>query len=401
MIKKIVDGHVNVGFERVNTKITITLEAVQYRLDAMSQYELFLAQNHVLLAGRITAATEEHVTIEYELPVHAQSVSDAVKQADLLERIEIARQFSVFMEGEADIAQPFIHPENLFLISNQLYVAHRGLMGSIEPKGSSFKQLLQQYKALVVSTLNPKYNYEAVVTGKAKIRDKAFRAILEAKSASEVEQVLDEQYNALYTARKVAERSVKKSKYSMFRILTIGFGMLVIVIGIWLVLLLENMMPRQNRIIEAQAAYMVNNYNEATNILADDDPRTLPPTVQYMLAASYVQLSNLTVDQRQAVINNLSPASHESELRYWIYIGRGFLLEALDIAYSLGDNQLKLNAYAHLYDYVYADMDMPGTDKQNYLNRYRQSMEDLIEELEAALELPEQIYEEGEENGEN
>ena len=376
-MREIEDGNVSIEFQKTNQEFIATLKAIQYRLDAISHYELYLEESCVLLAGKITTASDERLEVVYELPAHAQSVAEAIKESEILERVEIARKFSLLKQDGADVAQYFIHPENLFLVSNQLHVAHRGLIGAIDPSVTSYEQFLDQYKALVISTLNPRYKFEELVTGKTKVKDKALAKILSATATSEVESIIDEQYHALKMERKLTERSVKKSRYSVFKFLTIGFATLLVGMGIWLGLLLENTVPRQSRIIDAQAAYMVNDFNESTSILSDDDPRTLPPAVQYMLAASYVELSTLTSDQRQAVINNLSPSTSEIELRYWIYIGRGGLLEALDIAYSLGDTHLKINAYAHRYDYVYADMEMPGAEKQNYLNRYLERLDEL------------------------
>ena len=383
-MRRIADGNL-IEFQRIDSEFKVSLEAIQYRLESISQYELFLEANHVLLAGQITAASDERLEIVYKLPAHAQAITEAVKKTGVIERVEIARKFSVLKQDGADVTQFFIHPENLFLVSNQLYVAHRGLAGSVDPDVVSYEQFLKQYKALVVSTLNPRYKYEEVVTGKVKVKDKALAKILSATNTAEVECVLDEQYHALHSERKLTERSVKRSRYRMFKFLTIGFATLVIGIGIWLGLLLETTVPRQNRIIDAKAAYLVNNFNEATSILSDDDPRTLPPAAQYMLAASYVQLSTLSMEQREAIVNNLSPSTYEIELRYWIYLGRGRLREALDIAYSLGNTHLKMNAYAHRYDYVYADMNMPGTEKQAYLSRYYQRLEELSALLDAGI----------------
>jgi len=376
-MSKITDGNVSIEVQRENNEFTVNLEAVQYRLESISQYELFIEDISVLLPGKIVEASDELLKITYKLPALATSVTEVIKKAELFERVEIARKFSILKQDGTDIAKFFIHPENLFLASKQLYVAHRGFTGSIEPKVSSFEQFLEQYKALVVSTLNPRYKYEAIVTGKVKVRDKALTKVLSAKTTIEVEQMLDEQYHELCTTREQTEFSVKKSRYSMFKFLTIVFAVLLVGVGIWLGLLFESTVPRQNRIINAKAAYMVNDFNEATSILSDDVPRTLPPAVQYMLATSYVQLGTLNAQQRQAVINNLSPSTSEIELIYWIYIGRGRLVEALDIAYSLGDTHLKINAYAYRYDYIYADMNMPGAQKQEYLNRYHQRLEEL------------------------
>ena len=388
-MQKIEDGNVSIEIEGKEANILVSLEATQYRLETISQYELFLEPSPVLLPGKIIAATDERMEIEYTRPTYGASISAAVKDVDLLGRVEIARKLSALKQDEGDVALFFLHPENLFLISNQLYVGHRGLIGSIEPKVSTFDQFLKQYKALVISTLNSKYKYEDMIAGRITVKDKALAAILSATAICEIEALLDEQYYALSTARKITERSVKKSSYGTFKFLAVVLAVVVVGMGIWLGLLLENTVPRQGRIIEAQAAYMVNNFGEAVSTLSEDDPRTLPPSAQYMLASSYVQLSTLSLAERQVVLNNLSPSSHENELRYWIYLGRGQLGNALDIAYSLGSNLLKINAYGYLYEYVYADMNMPGEEKQNRLSQYRRRMEELASELQE--QVPDQI----------
>ena len=141
-------------------------------------------------------------------------------------------------------------------------------------------------------------------------------------------------------------------------------------------------MPLQERIIESQAAFIVNNYGEAVRILANDNPENLPRSVQYILAASFVQLENLSLQQRNAVLGHLSPISAENELLFWIRTGRGELYSALDIALNIGDTQLILHAYANLYDMVYADPFMPGAEKQQRLDEYRRRIEELLVLLE-------------------
>ena len=78
---------------------------------------MFLAADGVFLAGQIASATDE--------------------------RVELARKFSMLKTEGSGIAQIFMHPENLFLVSNQLYVAHRGLTGSVEPKEFNFKRFFK------------------------------------------------------------------------------------------------------------------------------------------------------------------------------------------------------------------------------------------------------------------
>ena len=78
--------------------------------------------------------------------------------------------------------------------------------------------------------------------------------------------------------------------------------------------------------------------------------------------------------------------SNQNELIYWIYIGRGNIDEALNLAYIIGDNQLKLHAYAYRYDYINAYPTMPGVERQAALTRYRNRLEELAESLSGNVE---------------
>jgi uncharacterized membrane protein YukC len=80
-------------------------------------------------------------------------VLELLKEMDLLDRVELARKFSKLAQDGTEVVQYFIHPGNLYLISNQLYIGHRGLRGLIEPKESSLDQFLTQYKALNINAM--------------------------------------------------------------------------------------------------------------------------------------------------------------------------------------------------------------------------------------------------------
>jgi len=398
---KLNDGQIQIELVRHKEEVIVSLTALQYQLDTLANFELFLKNQNRLLNAKVLTATEEILVIAYELPPSAVSITEALKNADLLKRVEIARKYSDLMQDDEFMMCYFIHPDNLFLISNQLYVAHCGLAGAIEPKETNDQNFLTQYKALVISTLNPKYDFTDLVTGLTTPKDKAYTNILIASSVTEITKILDEQFHTLNLVKTATQRSVKKSRDTTFKVLAIILSITLIGVGAWLGLLLENTIPRQNRIIEAHAAFMIDNFGEATAILSGDDPRTLPSSVQYMLATSHIELSTLTLNQRQIILNNLSPLSLENELVYWIYLGRGEILQALNLAYLLGDNQLILHAYANRYDYIFAHQTMPGIERQEALTHYRERLEELVELLDGRAEDLEMPTNETNENDEN
>lgn len=376
------DGTYTIECEHIDKKLKITLDASQYKYNEIPQYESFLVPDGLFVRGVITESSEEKLELSYEIPEFATSLETIAQKSDMIDRLEAARKLSILEDSVEAICIPFMHPGNIFLISNTMVVAHRGMDGVIYPNKLDFPSFFMKYKALVVYLLNPRYNYEKLVTGEIIVKTGFLKKIMETENVKEIEAILDEQHHLLFRKQKTTQKLVKKSEFNLFRILSITFGVALLVTGVWLGILLDNTIPRHERITEAHSAYMVGNFSEAVSIMREDEPGTLPSSVQYMLASSYVNLEILTNDQRQAILNNLSPNSSEQELTYWIFIGRGEFEEALDIAYVIGDLPLRIHAYTSLYDRVYADMEMPGDQKQQLLASYRQEIENLMATLE-------------------
>lgn len=386
---KLNDGKYEISFEINQTGLIVELEAIQFHKEAVHQYELFLEASLIFLEGQIQKSDNESLVISYELPAVAMSIADAVTMANDIERIAIARKFSTLQINNTDMAQIFIHPQNLFLISERLYVAHRGLSNLITPNFQEEMVFLQQYKGLVISTINPKYEFEDLVHGKVKVRDQLAQSIMNASTVSEIERILDDCY---YNFKKKQQKTVKlvnKGGYNFLKIASLSLVIITTLLSMGLFYLTQNTIVQQERIMNAQASFIGQNWGETVMALAHEKPEGLPPNAQYILAYSHIQLSTLTNQQKQAITNNLSPSSIEQELLYWIYSGRGKLVEAVDLAYSLGDIQLKIHAYSLRYDYVYLDNELPGIEKQAYLERYRLRLEELVATLEGGEEVDE------------
>lgn len=139
--------------------------------------------------------------------------------------------------------------------------------------------------------------------------------------------------------------------------------------------------PKQDKIIQAETSYIAKDYTAVVEGLKSEAPNSLPKGVQYTLAASSLELDNLTQEQKEAVSRNLSQKSSENTLSYWIYIGRGELEKALDIAQNIGDIQYILHAYTKLYDQVNTDSTMSGAKKRELLEKYQKEIDKLQEQL--------------------
>jgi len=376
------DGTYEIELVQKDDEVIVTLESDQYQLDGMEHLSPFLQGNDILLEGKIQSATEDALVLSYTLPSYVMTLAEAVLSYDTLERIALTRKYSSLLRSLHQVVCYFLHPENIYIVSGQIKVAHRGIYYYLAPHSADAELMLKQYKALVISTLSTKYNYDLLIKGEAKVREPLSREIYEAQDITSIEQILDKQYHALYQEEKYTYKKVKKIRYAALMILSTILLTVSMALGVWTVYTQASTVPLKGRMIESKSAYMVNNFGQTVSILAQDDPRDMPASVQYMLASSYVQLENLTNEQKRAILNNLSPNSNTNELLYWIYSGRGMFEESLSIAQNIGNYNLILHAYTKLYDMVMADPIMPGNEKQTRLAEYRQRIDDLLDILQ-------------------
>ena len=413
-MKQLTNSICEIKAELVDNQLNVQLDSSQYKPKEIKKCESSLRATPRYLEGVIKSFSEEKLEIVYELPPAARSLSVVAKKGSELEKLSLARELGFIEDDAGHTVVPFIHPDNIFVISHSILIAHRGKCGVLEPQQLDTRNVAALYKALVIYLLHPKYKFEELVNEKAKVRSDFGAKIMKAPSIQEVKKLLDDRYDQLNRLEKATKTSVKKSRYTTFKVIAALAATVALITSIWLGMLLEVVVPRNERIIEAKAAFIVGNLTETVNILNNDEPETLPPSALYILASSYVQLDVLSQDQRQAILNNLSPSSDERELFYWIHIGRGEFDHALNLAYSINDIQLLIHAYVNRYNEVDANTEMDGIERQSLLNETRTRIEELVAELEGRdpndviTNLPGQTVdhdeneeESGEENGED
>jgi len=76
------------------------------------------------------------------------------------ERLELAQKMGILQWKESDFKIPYIHPKNIFVQGNIVKILHYGLIGIMEPMDLNEQTFLATYKALIVSILRPKLDFE-------------------------------------------------------------------------------------------------------------------------------------------------------------------------------------------------------------------------------------------------
>lgn len=271
--------------------------------------------------------------------------------------------------------QPFIHPENIYILGEELLIAHRGFMQVIVPYSADERDFFKQYRALILAILHPKYEYEQLIQGNGTLKDTLSKQLQEAKTINEIEQIIGEQIIRQKAKREAETKLVSKKSYLTFKWASLVLLALTLLFATTTGIYVLKKLPAQERVSLAEAQYISNDYASVTKTLKEDTPEELPIGAKYVAAVSSVQLDNLSNEQKTAILNNLSQKSSENTLLYWIYIGKGDFEKSLDIAQNLGDNQYILHAYTKLYDATKANNKMNGEKKQALLTKYEEAID--------------------------
>ena len=362
-------------------ELEIKLSANQFQLNRMKQYRFFLESTAHLAQGAVKEEAEEVVRLSYQIPAGYQSIREAVENKEILERLHLFQKLQFLKEAVDQPMKPFIHPDNLFVSGESVLLGHRGMTDSVVPFSLMKEDLLKQYKALAVFILQPKLNFEELIDSLTTVKNAFAETLFKAETFDEVDHLISEQVRIQEEKRQKEKLFVSKRNYQLFKWGSLGLAIVTVAMGIATGIYAFYVVPKQYKIIQAETSYIAKDYTAVVEGLKSEAPNSLPKGVQYTLAASSLELDNLTQEQKEAVSRNLSQKSSENTLSYWIYIGRGELEKALDIAQNIGDIQYILHAYTKLYDQVNTDSTMSGAKKRELLEKYQKEIDKLQEQL--------------------
>lgn len=325
--------------------------------------------------------TEDGAIIRYTIPKDAVFFNEAIQSLNTnLEKLQLAEKLRQLLSLRNKFKIPFLHPDNIYLIGEELFVVHFGLEEMVVPKKYDAALFLSNIKALVLSVFHPKLSYEGLLNGSLSLKDKFSQVVLQAKTAEEIFTFLEERIVKENIKIQETKRVVGKNQYTFYRFIGIVALILALVMGFFLYQY-KGDNEKQNAIITAQASFLTNNYAQTQKDLEKYDLSSLPQSAKYILAVSSVNLSDLTGNQKQAILNTLSIKSDDNTLNYWGNIGRGNFDKALDLAQNLGDDQLTLLAYTDLYQATKLNTKMAGAKKQELLEEYTKQIEELTKKL--------------------
>ena len=356
-------------------KVKVILSPNQF-----SRLKIDTIENYV--DATVTLEDNGYLTLLYQKPKLSYSLKDLIAE-DLSEvkRLELAQKMESISFSEHNFKIPFIHPKNIFLQGSVVKSLYFGLEGIMEPIPYTSETFLMTYKALIVSILRPKLDFELLVNGIAAISDSLVQDIVACESYDDVIKYIHEAYDKAYQEEKKKKIAVSKLTW---RILSIGIGIFsvaTITLGVLAAYYHFWSNPIQKATINAQSHFINKQYDSVADDLQGVAVNRLSKEAKFVLASAYVRLDNLSEEQKSSVLNTITPSSEDNLLDYWIYLGKGDYKKSLDLAQNIGDDQLTLHAYTNLYEQTREDKNMNGAEKQKKLGEYRKEIEELSKKL--------------------
>lgn len=356
-------------------KVKVILSPNQF-----SRLKIDTIENYV--DATVTLEDNGYLTLLYQKPKLSYSLKELIAE-DLSEvkRLELAQKMESISFSEHNFKVPFIHPKNIFLQGSVVKILYYGLEGIMEPIPYTSETFLMTYKALIVSILRPKLDFELLVNGIAAISDSLVQDIVACESYDDVIKYIHEAYDKAYQEEKKKKIAVSKLTW---RILSIGIGIFsvaTITLGVLAAYYHFWSNPIQKATINAQSHFINKQYDSVADDLQGVAVNRLSKEAKFVLASAYVRLDNLSEEQKSSVLNTITPSSEDNLLDYWIYLGKGDYKKSLDLAQNIGDDQLTLHAYTNLYEQTREDKNMNGAEKQKKLGEYRKEIEELSKKL--------------------
>ena len=364
-----------IAIKHSEEKVNVILSPNQF-----SRLKIDTIENYV--DATVTLEDNGYLTLLYQKPKLSYSLKHLLAE-DMAEvqRLELAQKMESISFSEHNFKIPFIHPKNIFLQGSVVKILYYGLEGIMEPIPYTSETFLMTYKALIVSILRPKLDFELLVNGIAAISDSLVQDIVACESYDDVIKYIHEAYDKAYQEEKKKKIAVSKLTW---RILSIGIGIFsvaTITLGVLAAYYHFWSNPIQKATINAQSHFINKQYDSVADDLQGVAVNRLSKEAKFVLASAYVRLDNLSEEQKSSVLNTITPSSEDNLLDYWIYLGKGDYKKSLDLAQNIGDDQLTLHAYTNLYEQTREDKNMNGAEKQKKLGEYRKEIEELSKKL--------------------
>ena len=348
-------------------------------LNLAKDQRFFLAHPAFGLAPCALEETEDSVVFNFKTTELEPATE--IKKKPQAEKLRFLINCSK-LEPLCDEYQFSLSPDNLLIDIN---LVPNVMVRNV--KDAAKLSFITTYKALIAAILLPKYTYDSYVNGGEQNykKHKLLAEIASMETVAEIQSRLFQEYTEIVNLTAATKTVV--SKYSLWAG-RIAIPLLVICVAVLAYfagrMYLQDI-PFRDSVIEANTAYIQNNFLAVQQALRSYDVEDLSTETKFILSRSYVSTEALSDTQRANILIGLGQRTDTVLFDYWILLGRLQFEDAAGIARHIGDNELLLFAYLKHEIFVRQDFSMPA-DERSALLQYLETNIDRLNQARDAAE---------------
>lgn len=338
-------------------------------------------KHHLFLPCRIE---EEKETVCMCFDLRGMRNAEELKGTDRLMKLR-------FLLHTADLEELYqryefsLEPENLYYdILGRVKVRRRDII----PTGTKNRtgHFLRQFQALTGYLLEGAGSYEDYLYGGMEVMKarSMMTVFFEPGDMQEEKKILSECCDNILEEEEKNIKKVGIRHYKRLKIYSILSIFLLILLTISFVYSFIWYIPKEERLGEAQDAYMRKDYTEMIDSLKGFRTEELDHAYKYMLATAYIKgqaVDTFSAEDKENILSKVNYQSGEDVLDYWIHLGRLETGEAQELAMKMSDDQLLLYAYMHELRQVEENDELPGKEKSERKQELIKEIEELAGKL--------------------
>ncbi|MCY8689268.1 type VII secretion protein EssB, partial [Bacillus spizizenii] len=233
-----------------------------------------------------------------------------------------------------------VAPENIVFDKGLTpYFLHYGVKESIPPYEHDEERVWRELKAAAALAVDGAFDFEDYLKFNETLTFSAeAKAILDTASYDDLLELIQTHIDELEAKAKTYIH-IPRKKWNIQRYIGLGLIVLLVPALIYSMYSLFFAQPKHQAIVDSNRAFLNKQYSEVISTLSKYDAESLPESVQYQLATSYVEVENLGSAKTKNIENNLvTLQSDPQHFLYWIDYGRGNYKEAISIGRKLEYN---------------------------------------------------------------
>lgn len=352
-------------------------------MEAKTIYD-FKRLEHGTVAMLPMTIEEEKETLLLCFDMEGMHSITEVQKMEKLQKLELILQVAE-LEKDYMRFEFQLSPENLYYDRlNRVKIKFRDITTGLYEERK--EQFLKLYQALIGYIMDGSRPYEDYLSGgKELLKDqKEVVTLLSAETLEEEISLLQTLYENYKKEETILKIKVDKKKYKKMNIYGIVSSVLLVVLFGAVVYGYFWHIPRQDKIVEANDAYLQKDYIRAIDSLKDFEIGQMERAQKYILATAYIQgesVDSFSTKDKEVILSKINYQSNEGIFDYWIHLGRMEVKEAENLALQMSDDQLLLYAYLQELSRIEEDQEMSGEEKSSKKQDLMKKVEELADKL--------------------